>query len=96
MKSTRKLYSADFKAKVALEAIRGDLTLAELASALGALWRSQMNNDRATAPEKPYHSLPKSEKACHDRIPKTVERERTLGDDDPHSLPPSQVVPPPD
>jgi len=31
MKTTRKRYSADFKAKVALEAIRGDLTLAELA-----------------------------------------------------------------
>lgn len=32
MKTTRKRYSAEFKAKVALEAIRGDLTLAELAS----------------------------------------------------------------
>jgi transposase len=30
MKTTRKRYSADFKAKVALEAVRGDLTLAEL------------------------------------------------------------------
>jgi transposase len=30
MKTTRKRYSADFKSKVALEAIRGDLTLAEL------------------------------------------------------------------
>lgn len=28
----RKRYSADFKAKVAMEAIRGDLTLAELAA----------------------------------------------------------------
>lgn len=28
MKTTRRRYSADFKAKVALEAIRGDLTLA--------------------------------------------------------------------
>ena len=32
MKTTRKRYSADFKAKVAMEAIRGDLTLAELAA----------------------------------------------------------------
>ena len=31
-KVTRKRYSADFKSKVALEAIRGDLTLAELAA----------------------------------------------------------------
>ena len=35
MKTTRKRYSADFKAKVALEAIRGDLTLAELAAKHG-------------------------------------------------------------
>ena len=32
---TRKRYSADFNAKVALEAIRGDLTLAELGSKHG-------------------------------------------------------------
>ena len=30
MKTTRKRYSADFKSKVALEALRGDLTLAAL------------------------------------------------------------------
>lgn len=47
MKTTRKRYSADFKAKVALEAIRGDLTLAELASRHGvhhtmiASWKRQ-------------------------------------------------------
>ncbi|CDO36515.1 MULTISPECIES: hypothetical protein [Novosphingobium] len=32
MKKTRKRYSAEFKAKVAMEAIRGELTLAELAA----------------------------------------------------------------
>lgn len=32
IKTTKKCYSADFKAKVALEAIRGALTLAELAA----------------------------------------------------------------
>jgi transposase len=32
MKKTRKRYSAEFKARVALEAIRGGLTLAELAA----------------------------------------------------------------
>lgn len=47
MKTTRKRYSADFKAKVALEAIRGDLTLAELAAKHGihhtmiASWKMQ-------------------------------------------------------
>ncbi len=35
MKTTRKRYSAEFKARVALEAIRGDLTLAELAAKHG-------------------------------------------------------------
>ena len=47
MKRTRKRYSADFKAKVALEAIRVDLTLAELGSKHGihhtmiAAWKRQ-------------------------------------------------------
>ena len=47
MKTTRKLYSADFNAKVALEAIRGDLTQAELAAKHGvhytmiARWKRQ-------------------------------------------------------
>ena len=47
MKTTRKRYSPEFKAKVALEAIRGDLTLAELASRHGihhtmiATWKRQ-------------------------------------------------------
>lgn len=35
MKTTRKRYSAEFKAKVAMEAIRGDLTLAEVAAKHG-------------------------------------------------------------
>jgi len=47
MKKTRKRYSVEFKAKVALEAIRGDLTLAELAAKHGihhtiiAAWKRQ-------------------------------------------------------
>ncbi len=46
-KVTRKRYTAEFKAKVALEAIRGDSTLAELASRHGihqtmiAAWKKQ-------------------------------------------------------
>lgn len=46
-KVTRKRYSGDFKAKVALEAIKGDLTLAELAAKHGvhqtmiAAWKRQ-------------------------------------------------------
>ena len=47
MKMTRKRYTAEFKAKVALEAIRGELTLAELAARHGihptmiATWKRQ-------------------------------------------------------
>lgn len=47
MKKTRKRYGAQFKAKVALEAIRGELTMAELASRHGvhptmiAAWKRQ-------------------------------------------------------
>jgi len=47
MKKTRKRYSAEFKARVALEAIRGELTLAELAAKHGihhtmiAAWKRQ-------------------------------------------------------
>jgi transposase len=47
MSRTRKRYGAEFKAKVALEAIRGELTLAELAGRHGvhptliAAWKRQ-------------------------------------------------------
>ena len=47
MKKTRKRYGAEFKAKVALEAIRGELTMAELALRHGvhptmiAAWKRQ-------------------------------------------------------
>jgi transposase len=46
-KVTRKRYTADFKAKVALEAIKGELTLAELSAKHGihqtmiACWKRQ-------------------------------------------------------
>jgi transposase len=47
MKTTRKRYTGEFKAKVALDAIRGELTVAEIASKHGihstmvATWKRQ-------------------------------------------------------
>jgi transposase len=54
MKTTRKRYSAEFKAKVAMEAIRGDLTLAELAAKHGihhtmiGAWKRQARDGMAS------------------------------------------------
>jgi transposase len=53
-KVTRKRYSADFKAKVALEAIKGEQTLAELAAKYGihhtmiATWKRHAVESMAT------------------------------------------------
>ena len=53
MKTTRKRYTGEFKAKVALEAIRDDLTLAELAARHGihptmiATWKRQATEGMA-------------------------------------------------
>ena len=54
-KVTRKRYAAEFKSRVALEAIRGELTLAELASKHGvhqtiiAQWKRQAIEGKTVA-----------------------------------------------
>ena len=53
-KTTRKRYSADFKAKVALDAIRGELTLSQIGAKHGVhqtminAWKKQANEGIST------------------------------------------------
>ena len=53
-KVTRKRYSADFKAKVAIEAIRGELTIAQLTAKFGVhqtlinTWKKQASEGLST------------------------------------------------
>ena len=57
-KTTRKRYSADFKAKVALEAIKGELTMSQLVAKHGVhqtminAWRKQATEGLSTLFEK--------------------------------------------
>jgi transposase len=54
MPVTRKRYGADFKAKVALEAVRGERTLSEIAVAHGVnpvqvtQWKKQLESDASS------------------------------------------------
>lgn len=41
-----------------------------------------MAEHNSGADNTPHHPLPASEKARHDEIPETIEREKDLGDDD--------------
>jgi transposase len=50
-KATRKRYSAEFKAKVALEAIRGELTLSQLGGKYG-VHQTMINTWKKQAVEK--------------------------------------------
>lgn len=44
--------------------------------------------------EKRHHPLPKDERARHDLIPESIEKERPQGDDDPDAAPASDTDPP--
>ena len=84
MTSKRKRYSADFKAKVALEALRGELTTAQLASKHGihqtmvGEWKKQaieglasVFSDRSSAQEATKSSEAEVEK-LHAKIGQLV------------------------
>lgn len=85
MKNKRKRYSAEFKAKVAKEAIKGEETLAQLATRFGvhpnqvAQWKKQaltgLTDIFAGKPEKVSHSREAEIKELHAKIGQlTVER----------------------
>lgn len=86
MKNKRKRYSAEFKAKVAKEAIKGEETLAQLATRFGvhpnqvAQWKKQalegLTDIFAGKPEKVSHSREAEIKELHAKIGQlTVERD---------------------
>jgi len=86
LKNKRKRYSAEFKAKVAKEAIKGEETLAQLATRFGvhpnqvAQWKKQalegLTDIFAGKPEKVSHSREAEIKELHAKIGQlTVERD---------------------
>lgn len=73
-KVTRKRYSADFKAKVALEAIKGEQTLAELGGKYGihqtmiAAWKRQAIENMATLLSTKSEAAPAATAADVDKL----------------------------
>lgn len=91
MKTSRRKHTAPFKAKVALAAVRGDKTVAELASQFGVHphqihnWKKTLLENAVVAFEKPNGGTDKSEDVgeLYEKIGQlTVERDflsRVLG-----------------
>ncbi|SCC79459.1 hypothetical protein GA0071312_0892 [Saliniramus fredricksonii] len=69
MANTRKRYAADFKAKVALEALKGELTLAQLAARHGGASDDDLDL-AASRLASAASALP--ENTCAFRISRTV------------------------
>lgn len=74
MKSTRRKYSPTFKAKVALEALRGEKTIAGLASQYEIhpnqilQWKKTLAEEAAGLFENKHLKKPKDEKALVNRL----------------------------
>jgi transposase len=73
-KTTRKRYSADFKAKVALEAIKGELTMSQLVAKHGVhqtminAWRKQATEGLCTLFEKKPEAAEKVREASIEKL----------------------------
>jgi transposase len=73
-KTTRKRYSAEFKAKVALEAIRGELTLSQLGAKYGVhqtminAWKKQAVENLSTVFESRSESGGQSREADIEKL----------------------------
>jgi transposase len=73
-KATRKRYTAEFKAKVAIEAIKGDLTISQLVAKYGVhqtminAWRKQAIENLSTVFEQKTHTIEKTREADIEKL----------------------------
>jgi len=78
MQKTRKRYSADFKAKVALEAAKGQKTLSELSSQFQihpnqiTQWKKQLLDEAAILFSNKSDKLQKQQNQLEDRLYKQI------------------------
>jgi putative transposase len=78
MQKTRKRYSADFKAKVALEAVKGQKTLSELSSQFQihpnqiTQWKKQLFDEAPILFSNKSDKLQKQQNQLEDRLYKQI------------------------
>jgi len=74
----RKQFSSEFKAKAAMEALKGTKTMSELASEYGAhptqitAWRNQLKEQASTIFGNPYDKSAREQKELIERLYKNI------------------------